>query len=74
MNPHQHNMLRRVAKRLDGTIYRHYSGRAMFGRCCPGIVYEGRADCKFPKLLGQPMFDRMGLDTIVYFPSVNDPR
>ena len=68
--------INRLAKKLGGKVYRHYSGRAMFGKHCPGVVYNmaKHGDAKFPRSLGKPAFDSLGLDSIVYFPSVNDPR
>jgi hypothetical protein len=58
-------------------VYRHYSGRGMFGRRCIGFVGD-RGDCEEIayriKRKTDKSFsgDSMGLDWIVYFPYILD--
>lgn len=66
--------------------YKYYSGRGMFGRHCCGIIcngnmlevmlrltdflYENGID-NLKDVLGTPCWDNMGLDIIIYFPSLS---
>lgn len=71
----------------DGTEFRDYSGRFMYGKRCTGIVcsnpletlmslmgylidYCGEPYDEMRYQLGDPQFDSMGLDFILYFPKV----
>lgn len=74
MTKKQLKSVERLAERIGGEVYRHYSGRGMFGRGCPGIVYKSADGVRFPPSLGRASTDSLGLDRIVYFPSITDNR
>jgi len=66
-------ILEDVAQEVNGKVYRDYSGRGMFGRQCPGIVCNDATEvielCAL-KGLRKSSQDSMGLQVIVYFPSI----
>lgn len=74
----------RVAARHeeDGWAFRaRYSGRCMYGRCCPGItcprghVQAVTAAVRKAGIRGHASTDNMGLDMIVYWPGIEaDPE
>jgi hypothetical protein len=72
-------MVIKEAKKAGLRVRRHYSGRAMFGANCIGIVgeldeciYVGK---KIEKKTGKSIaWDNMALEYIVYFPSISDER
>lgn len=63
-----------------------YSGRFMFGRTCPGIIcsYPEQVLVELAEwltkknisvgLLGDPRTDNMGMDFIVYFPTIKEEK
>jgi hypothetical protein len=65
--------LEKVAKQVEGSVYKNYSGRFMFGEKCWGIVcrdvnscIEAAARYKFTGA----RTDNMGLKYIVYWPKL----
>jgi tRNA(Ile2) C34 agmatinyltransferase TiaS len=74
------SLVKRIVRFLEDKpvrVYRHYSGRGMYGRRCIGFVGD-RSDCeglgyRIKRKTGAPFsVDNMGLDFIVYFPSISD--
>ena len=70
-----------VARHEDWTFYARYSGRCMYGACCPGIVcspYDtNKAAAAVKRALGRVTvsMDNMGLDMIDYYPGLQrDPE
>lgn len=67
-------------------LYRGYSGRAMYGKTCFGIVFDNEGDlgpfmaqlaCYDEDLameLGAPRFDSLGLNVIAYWPAWDTAR
>ena len=77
LTPDQIESMERAADELDGSLYRGYSGRGMYGDECVGVVLEHEGDVfRFATLLGldlaealgSPKFDNMGLNIIAYWP------
>jgi hypothetical protein len=76
------NSLAAVAEEYEASIYKDYSGRAMYGDICMGIygdIDEGDANQIILNALGNEMLgdiivntrsDNLGLGTIYYYPSV----
>ncbi len=67
--------LQEIADRLDGILRTDYSGRAMYGNKCYGIICGSLPDCLM--LAGQyglpaPLYDNMGMDWIVYWRTISD--
>jgi hypothetical protein len=60
-------------------VYRHYSGRGMFGKECIGFCGDDH-DCAaiavfIRKKTGYDYCrDNLGLDMIYYFPDISDPK
>lgn len=72
MNKHL-KAINKVSEECEGTIYKDYSGRGMFGEICVGIVgsdLQGLVNCAKRKKLPKPCWDNMGLDYIIYWPSI----
>jgi hypothetical protein len=74
-------LVRKIVRYVDNKpvqIYRHYSGRFMFGSQCIGF-YGGFDECaavakKIQSKTGKSYrTDSLGLDYIYYFPSILDP-
>lgn len=76
--------IRRLAETLDDHFggvseYRHYSGRAMFGKTCIGITVPWSLRDELVILarrrkLPNPCWDDMGRGAIAYWPGIEDPR
>ena len=69
----------RVARNRGLTSYRRYSGRMMFGKQCIGFYGEkgvcfAVAEFIKRKTGHQYHYDNLGLDTICYFPDIEDDR
>lgn len=64
--------MQHLAELCDGTVYRGYSGRGMYGACCWGVsapesdISPYLRRCK----LGTPCRDNLGLDYIHYWPNL----
>jgi len=59
-----------VAEEYDGKVRTNYSGRGMCGRTCYGIVTNDPNSVISAVGIRGACTDSMGLDTIVYWPSV----
>lgn len=62
-----------TADAVGGTVRKSYSGRCMFGRTCYGIVCDFAETCieeAASRGLRGAKKDSMGLQAIVYWPSV----
>ena len=66
-----------AASAVDGEIVTDYSGRAMYGDDCVGVILKDEGEMfKFARLLpddlaevlGNPRWDSMGLREIAYWP------
>lgn len=66
-----------AAHTVDGEIVTDYSGRAMFGDDCVGVILKDEGDLftfarllddDLAELLGNPRWDSMGLREIAYWP------
>jgi hypothetical protein len=78
----QQGLIGEILYGISGAEARSYSGRAMYGEECLGIVFDdladairfafavGAADPDLADTLIQPRFDSMGRGIIVYWPSV----
>ena len=69
----------RVAEKRGLKPYRGYSGRSMFGKQCIGFYGEMGACFAVAELIKrktghQYHYDNLGLDTICYFPRIDDER
>ena len=65
--------VRKLCKMVDGELYEQYSGRFMCGDVCMGVVCDNINRCLLAagKIgLKNPKTDNMGLQYIVYFPSI----
>lgn len=65
-----------IARDVDGEVYRHYSGRAMYGSQCLGVVcpYASEAiEAAARRGITGARTDSMGRDYIVYWPALADP-
>ena len=77
----KNNLLKKIVRFVEKksvTVYRHYSGRFMFGERCVGFYGNGdecAAVAEFIKRkTGQSYrFDNLGLDMIYYFQNIKDP-
>jgi hypothetical protein len=59
-------------------VYRHYSGRGMFGKECIGFCGEDHECAAIAVFISKKTGydysrDNMGLDMIYYFPDITDP-
>lgn len=66
-----------TANAVGGTVRTSYSGRCMFGRTCYGIVCNFAETCieeAFSRGLRGAKKDSMGLQAIVYWPSIEGER
>ena len=77
LTPDQIESMESAAVELDGSLYRGYSGRGMYGDECVGVVLKSEGDLfRFATLLdaglaealGTPKSDDMGFDIIAYWP------
>ena len=73
------NKICRVAKKRGLKPYREYSGRMMFGKQCVGFYGEKGACFAVAELVKrktghQYHHDDLALDTICYFPAIEDKR
>ena len=72
--------MEKIAREVGGEVYYGYSGRCMFGRKCVGVVCNDVKKCiSVARRFGlreDPSSDNMGLQMIVYWPTVNvlDPE
>ena len=71
------NVMQELAKLVAGAVHYPYSGRGMFGKVCFGIVCEASfIDELYDKAeelgLPEPKLDHMGLDYIVYWPTLQE--
>jgi hypothetical protein len=69
----------RVARKRGLKPYRGYSGRSMFGKQCIGFYGEMGTCFAVAELIKrktghQYHYDNLGLDTICYFPRIEDER
>lgn len=72
-----YKILKELADDVGGRLCSDYSGRGMFGRECVGIVTDSPMHViEKAAARGVRGFrtDNMGLDTIVYWPSVKKPE
>lgn len=63
-----------VAKEIGGKVYYDYSGRNMFGKTCIGISCKYYIECiEAASKYGivKANWDQLGMDYIVYWPSLN---
>jgi len=72
--------LHNAAHIVDGEIVTDYSGRAMFGDDCVGVILKDEGDLftfarqlddDLAELLGNPRWDSMGLREIAYWPKAS---
>ncbi len=72
--------LHNAAHTVDGEIVTGYSGRAMFGDECVGVILKDEGDLftfarllddELAELLGNPRWDSMGLREIAYWPKAS---
>ncbi len=67
-------IIREVAAEIGGKVRENYSGRGMFGKICFGIIYrdvQTIIEEAAERGLKGASQDNMGLDYIVYWPSVS---
>lgn len=65
-----------IADAVEGEVYRHYSGRGMYGDACIGIVCSDEVKCieeAAERGIRGAKTDGMGRSTIVYWPRYRDP-
>lgn len=70
-------LLKDVANDLGASFRERYSGRGMFGRECPGIVFHSPTEVielAAEKGIRGAMQDSMGTRTIVYWPCILYPQ
>lgn len=69
--------IRKLANKVNGKVYEHYSGRGMFGDDCMGVICSDINKCLLQAgnlCLKNVRTDNMGLDYIVYFPSIKSTK
>jgi hypothetical protein len=64
--------LRAAQDERMGRVYRQYSGRGMFGKTCIGFVTGCPTDLVAEIGVRGSRTDSLGLDTIVYWPNIED--
>ena len=69
----------RIAKKRGLKPYRGYSGRMMFGKQCIGFYGERGACIALAELIKRKTghrycYDNLALDTVCYFPAIEDGR
>lgn len=70
------SLLAEIAAEADGTVYRDYSGRFMFGATCVGIEGDNLAailEAAGARGLRGARHDQMGKGWIVYWPHLQLP-
>ena len=55
-----------------GRVYRQYSGRGMYGKTCIGFVTSNPTDLAAEIGVRGSRTDSLGLNVIVYWPSIED--
>lgn len=61
-----------LATQLKGRVIEEYSGRAMYGAKCMGVVFtrSNIPESVFEKVKDLGRIDAFGTDVIVYFPNI----
>jgi hypothetical protein len=70
------SLLTEIAAETGGTVYRHYSGRFMFGATCVGVSGNDLAailEAAGARGLRGARHDQMGKGWIVYWPHLHLP-
>lgn len=76
-NEEKVQVIEEIADENGDGFRRDYSGRGMFGSCCVGIVTDdpmGTIEEAAARGVRGACQDRMGLNVIVYWPSVKTKR